>query len=89
MSSTENTKKLNKKVIIFGAIGLLLVAAIVVALVIGLGNKKTVNTPVDTDETTLEAIDTTEETNDVSETDEITDTARPMAVHAASAIPHQ
>ena len=75
MSSAENTKKLNKKVIVFGAIGILLVAAIVIALVIGLGNKKTESDPVDTDETTLESVDTTEETADVSETEEVKDTA--------------
>ncbi len=79
MSTTEKSKKLNKKVIIFGSIGLLLVAAIVIALIVGLGGKKTASDPVDTDDTTVETsvdtIDTADITEDTVITDDISDTA--------------
>ncbi len=79
MSTTEKSKKLNKKVIIFGSIALVLVAAIVVALVIGLGGKKPVSDPVDTEDTTIETaedtVDTAEVTDDAVVTDDISDTA--------------
>ena len=88
MSTTEKSKKLNKKVIIFGSIGLLLAVAIVVALVVGLGGKKTVSNGDDTDsdiyvdtvEESTDAVDeTTEDTADESydsaETSETSDTA--------------
>ena len=68
MNSNENKKKLNKKVIIFGAIGILLIAAIVIALVIGLGKKNNDVIPTETDDTTIEAINT----DDVSETADTT-----------------
>ncbi len=79
MSTTEKSKKLNKKVIIFGSIGLLLVAAIVVALVVGLGGNKPDSDLIDTDDTVIETDDATVDTADVTEdavvTDDISDTA--------------
>ncbi|MBQ4561089.1 MAG: hypothetical protein IJA55_02005 [Clostridia bacterium] len=74
MSSSEKSIKINKKLIIFGAIGLLLVVAIVVALVVGLGGK---NKPVKTSE--KDRITTTQEANDSSydtgiDTDDAIDT---------------
>lgn len=79
MSATEKSKKLNKKVIIFGSIGLLLVAAIVIALIVGLGGKKTVSEDIGTDDSVIDTIGTTEDSSDVSDdavgTDDITDTA--------------
>ncbi len=79
MSTTEKSKKLNKKVIIFGSIGLVLVAAIVVALVVGLGGNKAPSNSVDTDDTVIETddvtVDTAEVTEDAVVTDDISDTA--------------
>ncbi len=85
MSTTEKSKKLNKKVIIFGSIALLLVAAIVVALVIGLGGKKTESDPVSTDDSVFETVDTNEDTSEVTDdaviTDDISDTAEVTEDH--------
>lgn len=80
MNTPEKSKKLNKKVIIFGSIGILLIAAVIVALVIGLGGKnKTGADPVVTDDTTVETgtvtADTAEVTGDTAVTDEVSDTA--------------
>ena len=77
MSTTEKTKKLNKKVIIFGSIGLLLAAAVIIALVVGLGGKKPVSDTVDTDDTDVETVDadTSDTTEDAVSTDDISDTA--------------
>ena len=79
MSTTEKSKKLNKKVIIFGSIGLLLVAAIVVALIVGLGSKDNASDPIDTDDTVYEtgdlSVDTVDDTEEQAETDDTVDTA--------------
>lgn len=79
MSTTEKSKKLNKKVIVFGSIALLLVAAIVVALIVGLGGKDKVSDVVDTDDTVIESADTALDTSDITDdavvTDDISDTA--------------
>ena len=80
-------KKLNKKTIIIAVVGVVLVAAIVVALVVGLGNKKpgmvedteaVTDTVAVTDEVT-EDITTEEvtETEEISDTEEIPDTQEP------------
>ena len=79
MNTTEKSKKLNKKVIIFGSIAIVLVAAIVVALIVGLGGNKPVSDPIDTDDTAIETDDVTVDTADVTDdtvvTDDISDTA--------------
>lgn len=71
MSSTETKKKLNKKTIIFVVIGVVLVAAIVIALVIGLNNKDNDKDFADTSDSIIE----TNDSDDIVETDEITDTS--------------